>query len=162
MAPSGHFAQTAISWGSKTALTIPWQAPTSSSGCTLAGHWWELGGYLKEILLWVFFIHIPFLRHWVLGMGLKDWRAFLPKLKAILMRKNSAMARLGPGRYWVFPSPTAQTWSWSPKRPVQSQLNFGGTRAALLWVSVWQSDHTHRSCHFTFRATYSQRANNRW
>lgn len=114
MSPSGCFAQAAISWGSKMTFTIPWQAPASSSGRTLAGHCWELGDYLEEILLWAFFIHILLLRHWLPGMGLEDWQSWYWaggllcwELRSFWWGRIQPWHTLSPGRCWVLPRPTA-------------------------------------------------------
>lgn len=126
MAPSGHFAQAAISWGSKMAFTVPWQAPTSSSVHTLAGCCWELGDYLEKLLLWAFFIHIAFLRHWLPGLGLEDWRTWRWELRPFWWGRVRPWHTLSPGRCRVLRRPTAQTWAQSPESPVQWQLSSRG------------------------------------
>lgn len=49
-----------------------------------------------SLFLWTSFIHISFLRYWQPALGLEGWRTFMLKIKATLMRQETAMVYTKP------------------------------------------------------------------
>lgn len=54
------------------------------------------GRLLRGDIIWAFFIHISFLRYWQPGLGLENWRTFALRIKAILMRQETAIVHTKP------------------------------------------------------------------
>lgn len=162
MAPSGcYFAWVAISWGSKMTFTIPCQAPHLQHRMYLSwiplGARRLLGGNTAVGLLY----SCTFPQASAASSGVLGWKAFVVRIKAILMRQDMAAAHTKLCKVPSDPRTHSTDTGLVSQEPHVAAGEWLGTSMGAevpqLQVSMWQRYPSQGSCHFSFMGACSHR-----